>query len=218
MISGQMLSSRPRSRSTRNSGPTIASTGKKPGDQDEAEDRAGAADRQARERVAGERRDDDRDRPSSPAATIALLSERRQEALLGEVLAVGAAGEVRGDEAVGAADALADGRVGQQRGAQDPVEREQRDQDHDDAPRGRSSVSRTTVPRGATPPARRGAGAARAPTSAAGVADSVLTLDTRSCRITRMTTPGDHQARARRASPRSRRRSRSRCRRGTSAS
>ena len=60
------------------------------GDEDEREDRAGAADRQPRERVAGQRRDDDRDQRRR-AGDDRAVDERRQEALLGEVLAVGAA-------------------------------------------------------------------------------------------------------------------------------
>ena len=68
------------------------------GEQDEGEDRAGAVDRQARERVAGHRRDDDRDH-GRPERDDRAVEQRREEMFLAEVVRVGFEAEVRGQQA-----------------------------------------------------------------------------------------------------------------------
>ncbi len=102
-----------------------------PGEQDEPEDRARPPDPQPGQGVARHRRDDDGDHGGGQRHDEAV-DQRPQERPLGEHVGVRDAGQVRGDDAVGAAHPGRDLLVGQQRGAQDPVEREQRDQHHDD--------------------------------------------------------------------------------------
>src|SRR5579862_9532606 len=105
--------------------------GEEPGQQDEREDRARPADVQAGQRVAGAGRDDDRDHGGGQRDDDAV-QQRGQELLLGEHVHERLTGQVPGDDAVLAAHPGGDLAVGLQRGAQDPVEREQRDQHHDD--------------------------------------------------------------------------------------
>ena len=170
MISGQMLSRRPRFAQHEEQRADHRQHGEEAGHEDENEDRAGAADRHPRQRVAGQRRDDQRDQRGQ-AGDDRAVDERRQEPLLGEVLAVGGATQVRGDDAVRPADPLADGLIGEQRRAQDPVEREQRDQDHHQHREVEADLAHDSP---YLRPARRGVGAARDTASGPVAADSVV--------------------------------------------